>query len=322
MKKTDFLYGNFIIDEPVIKELVKSSGLSRLKYVTQNGMPEEYWVCRSYSRYEHSLGVYHLLRKFRATIEEQIVGIIHDIGHLSFSHIAEWVFHNGKDGDESMHDSSKIEHLLIGDLYSILVKYRYDHLLNSKIESRYTLFDKDSPDLCADRLDYSLREFNLFLGTPHQTLQKYLNDLSVHNQEFVFTTPNIAIDYSYSFLKLQTDYYSAKIPVSIYYYFSELLKYSINKGYLKKEDFYKRESYIINKLKSCDDSKVLQELSWFQKQDISEFKNTHTKVTKKFRYIDPKVLLKGKTIRVSDLSKSYAQNLNEALLSSKRGYVL
>src|SRR5271170_653561 len=91
MVETD--YGTFVVTEPVLLELFDSESLARLKKIHQYGV--NYFVKKGspwYSRYEHSVGVWALLRRFGASLEEQVAGLLHDLSHTVFSHVGDLVF--------------------------------------------------------------------------------------------------------------------------------------------------------------------------------------------------------------------------------------
>jgi hypothetical protein len=68
----DTIYGNYEIQEPVILELINSPALQRLKGIDQAGYSHVYFPGIPRSRFNHSLGVYLLLKRYGASIEEQI----------------------------------------------------------------------------------------------------------------------------------------------------------------------------------------------------------------------------------------------------------
>lgn len=70
MKYIDRVYGSFEITEPVILELINSSTLQRLNEIDQAGYQEPYFPGTAHSRFEHSVGVYLLLKIYNAPIEE------------------------------------------------------------------------------------------------------------------------------------------------------------------------------------------------------------------------------------------------------------
>lgn len=137
----DNIYGEFKIEDAVIIELLKSPSMLRLKNISQYGVPDKYYHLKNYSRYEHSIGVMLLLRKLGATLEEQVAGLIHDISHFAFSHVADWVFSEGNKGNEDLQNTLMEEFIKDGKIASILTRHglSVDRLLN---EDNYPLLEK------------------------------------------------------------------------------------------------------------------------------------------------------------------------------------
>ena len=75
MQFNDLVYGRAEINEPVLVELINSKPLQRIKKVNQAGtqLVEPH---RTSTRYDHCVGVLILLRKYDASIEEQIGGLL------------------------------------------------------------------------------------------------------------------------------------------------------------------------------------------------------------------------------------------------------
>jgi len=97
MKYKDRIYGEFKIAEPVILELIASKAMERLKEIDQAGYFEPYYPGTAHSRFEHSVGVYLLLKMFGAPIHEQIAGLIHDVSHSAFSHCVDYALDEGSE---------------------------------------------------------------------------------------------------------------------------------------------------------------------------------------------------------------------------------
>src|ERR1700735_4632442 len=88
----DTIYGSTIITEPVLIELInRSEAIKRLKYVNQYGVMKFIKPEDEYTRFQHSLGVLYLLRRFGASLAEQVMGLLHDVSHTAFSHIADYI---------------------------------------------------------------------------------------------------------------------------------------------------------------------------------------------------------------------------------------
>ncbi len=119
MKKTannmlykDKIYGQTEISEPVVLELINSPSMQRLKGVSQHGHFEPYFPNTAFSRFEHSLGVFILLKKFGAGLPEQIAGLLRDVSHTAFSHVADYVFSDGSGEKQNFQDDELERHPL------------------------------------------------------------------------------------------------------------------------------------------------------------------------------------------------------------------
>ena len=105
MKYKDSIYGEFDITEPVILALINSPVLQRLKGVSQAGYKPLYAKEIIVNRFDHSVGVCLLLNKYKAPIEEQIAGLIHDVSHSSFSHCIDYALKGGSEKKHSLQDN-------------------------------------------------------------------------------------------------------------------------------------------------------------------------------------------------------------------------
>jgi len=107
MQYTDRIYGNFEIDEPVILELINSKTFQRLKEIDQAGYFEPHLPKTAHSRFEHSIGVYLLLKMYSTPIEEQVAGLIHDVSHSAFSHCIDYILDAGSEKEHNHQDNMK-----------------------------------------------------------------------------------------------------------------------------------------------------------------------------------------------------------------------
>src|SRR5436190_10924864 len=151
----DALWDEISLNEPVLAELVQSEPVQRLKGIHQAGasfylFPDK----RPNTRFEHSLGVMHVLAALGAGLEERVAGLLHDVPHTAFSHTADIVFPND---EHNFHEL--FQHAIISDssIPAILSKHGVD--LKAALEpDSYPLVEQPLPDLCADRVDYALRD--------------------------------------------------------------------------------------------------------------------------------------------------------------------
>lgn len=316
----DKIYGKFEIDDVVILELLKSPSLLRLKKISQYGIPDKYYHRKNFSRYEHSVGVMLLLRKLGASLEEQIAGLLHDVSHLAFSHVADWVFAEGNKGNEDLQNNLMEEFIRSDGIAGILIKNGFfiDRLLNEK---NYPLLENKIPDLCADRVDYALREFRYWLNP--KIVDECLNGLKNYNSEMVFTDKVIAFLFASNFLKLQIEHWGDFETVVRYHLFSEALKLALQEGLIEKKDFYKDDFFVLAKLEKCKNQKVKDILNLLKRKNLKDcWCESSKKVYKKFRYVDPKVIMNGNLIRLSSLDKGFAKLLKKYKEDNEKGLII
>ena len=149
----DRVYGKTEISEPLVLELIKTPAIQRLKGIEQAGYFGPYYPNSVFSRFEHSLGVFILLKKYKASFEEQIAGLIHDVSHATFSHCIDYVLDEGSEKEHNHQDNIFVDFVKKTNIPSILKKYKMDvnYILD---EHNFPLKERLLPDLCADRIDY------------------------------------------------------------------------------------------------------------------------------------------------------------------------
>lgn len=91
----DPIYGYIALGDDELK-IVDSPFFQRLRYIRQNGLAYLVFPSATHSRFEHSLGTFHvasmMVERVKASIDKPLVkkvALVHDIGHLPFSHTFE-----------------------------------------------------------------------------------------------------------------------------------------------------------------------------------------------------------------------------------------
>ncbi len=320
MKYADRVYGDFEIKEPVVLELIKSKTLQRLKEIDQAGY-RPLWVKPdvdtgeyNHSRFAHSLGVYLLLRKYNASLKEQIAGLIHDVSHAAFSHCIDYVLDTGSEKEHNHQDNVFDEFVRKSEIPQILKKYNLDleYILNDK---NFPLKEKNLPDLCADRIDYSLRTAIIFGELTEKDKDYILENLTVEDNSWVFKNFESAEKYAELFLKLNTDYYSVLSSAVMFRTVGDYLRYALSKKYILKTDLYTTDKIVLDKIapKIETDSK----LSWMfdRMNNKIGFKNDpndyDSKVFCKSRVVNPICWHKGKIKIISEVKPSWNSILEQ-----------
>lgn len=321
----DKIYGWVEINDPILVELLKSPSLLRLKKMSNYGIPDKYYHHKGFSRYEHSAGVMILLRKFGAGLEEQIAGLLHDVSHLTFSHVADWIFADGgvkPDNNEEFADRILEKFIKKTDIAKILEKFNFSIKKILRKDS-LPLLERKIPDLCVDRVDYALRELRYVWKVDLGILKNYLKNLVNLNGEIIFTEPKIAFDFAERFLKMQTKHWGGYEAMVRYYLFSQILKQALRRKIILKKDFFKDEKFILKKLGNSDEKGIKEILSLLRKKKIGKVrKSSHKKIFKKFRYVDPKIIVNGNLVRLSKINPRFKKMIDKHKEINKRGFII
>ena len=308
----DLVYGKKKIESKAIIELIKSAPLQRLKKIAQYGIPDELYYRKNFTRFEHSIGVMLLLKKLGASEKEQIAGLLHDVSHTAFSHLIDWVVGEGYIEDENFQDKSHKKFINSKHLSKILKKYKFNpkEIFEYK---EFGLLERPIPMLCADRADYSLREF------PKDVARKCLNSIIVINGKMVFKNKASAFLFAKYFLKSQMTHWGGFEANARYRIFANLLKYAMDKKIINFGDFWKYDEYVISKLKKSKDEKILKTFKIFKKKSLRSYPMSKVLAKRKFRRVDPLFLQKNKILTLSSQSKEFTKLLTKAKIENDHG---
>ena len=192
----DVIHGNIVL-ENIYKELVESQEFQRLKDIKQTGTATiEYEDMKKETRFDHSIGSYHLmcrtinniedkLSRFGLKIDKQekeiakIAMLLHDIGHGSYSHTLEKITgcsHEKRTIDIVRDKNTQINKIItkyygenfankVVDFLELVYEHKkekkpYDEVLvrNNTIKLNELLSSLISNNIDTDRLDYLIRD--------------------------------------------------------------------------------------------------------------------------------------------------------------------
>ncbi|PWS30140.1 HD domain-containing protein [Pedobacter paludis] len=240
----DFLYGKMEFPQ-VFEDLLNTDALKRLAGVHQSGAiylvnPD---IC--HSRLEHAIGVMMLIRLLGGSELEQIAGLLHDVSHTAFSHVGDYVFDNT---DENYHEQIFDEVVTNSEIPQVLNNHGYS--IAQIVTGKFTILEQPLPLLCADRLDYTLRD-GIYAGVfSRQRAKQFLSSIILKNGKIAVTTEADADWINLSFKKLNNEVF--KLPLYLYANgkMAEIIKDFIKKGILTKGDLFKTDTMLLNKIRS------------------------------------------------------------------------
>lgn len=316
MKYIDRVYGEFEITEPVILELISSPTLQRLKDIDQAGYIEPYFPGTYYSRFDHSVGVYLLLKKYGAPIEEQIAGLIHDVSHSVFSHCIDYALTTGSQKEHNHQDTIFDSYVCKTEIPKILKKFGLsaEYILDDK---NFPLKETTLPDLCADRIDYSLRTAVVSGELSERDKDYLLEHLSVENTKWVFRDLKSAKKYAELFFKLNTVHYAGFASAIMLKTVGDCVEYALQERYISENDLYTTDTRVIEKIKSFLNKDEKLQLFWERmnnKIKVQNNPNDYTvEVFVKSRAVDPLFIDIRTAKRVSEVELPWSEVVKEEL---------
>ncbi|KAK1750404.1 hypothetical protein QBC47DRAFT_353365 [Echria macrotheca] len=173
----DDLYGTHTIAESALVALLHSQPLTRLSGVHQHGITGLLGLTPKVTRLEHSVGAFLLVRMAGASVAEQAAALLHDVSHTVLSHVIDWALSRpGVGEEESFHEVHKARYVRgMTSLVEILGR----HGLGEEVlhEEKFPLVEMVAPHLCADRLDYGLRDAVGFGKLSREDARRVVEDL-------------------------------------------------------------------------------------------------------------------------------------------------
>ncbi|QSG10816.1 HD superfamily phosphohydrolase [Halapricum desulfuricans] len=188
---------DYIEVEGVARDLLDSAAVQRLRHVKQLGTVTLVYPSANHTRFEHSLGVYHLANRAldHLGIEGQqaervrAAALLHDVGHGPYSHNIEELIHRhtGKYHDE-VHD-------LLGS--GRVARILTEHGLNpdrvaDMVAGEGELGQLVSGELDVDRMDYLARDAH-HTGVPYGTIDhgRLVRELRFVDGDLVLAEGNV-----------------------------------------------------------------------------------------------------------------------------------
>ena len=183
--------------EGVAADLLDTPAVQRLRRIAQLGTVRLVYPSANHTRFEHSLGVYHLADRAleslgvegRQAERVRAAALLHDVGHAPFSHNVE----------ELIHRRTGLYHDDVGDLLTNtpVASVLRDHDLEPDriaglIAGEGRLGDLVSGELDVDRMDYLVRDAH-HTGVPYGTIdtERLLTELTFAEGELTLDEGNV-----------------------------------------------------------------------------------------------------------------------------------
>lgn len=302
----------------MLGELVNSRPIQRLKGIRQGGA--SFLVNKEWNgtRYEHSVGVMLLCRLLGASLEEQIAGLLHDISHTAFSHVIDLVFEKE---NEDYHEEIFHEVVEKSEIPMILAKHGYDYQEVLGDDSRYNILERPLPQLCADRIDYTLRNRFKCGSCSFEEIQIFLNELTVVDKKLCLQTLQTAEWFVKMFYKEVIDFFLHPLNIYGYEMLANTLRIGFSENVISKNDLLKTDDELLEKLQQTKNKEVQLALTKvFEQVELSEDENNYDFQRKlKKRLIDPFIYKCNQLLPASEVSEEISEMNRQASKKAERG---
>lgn len=317
MRIEDNIYGEFEI-EGVLEELINTKVVQRLKNIHQGGA--SYLVNHNWNvtRYEHSVGTMIFIKMIGGSIEEQIAGLLHDISHTAFSHVVDFALNKS---NEDYHEEIFEKIVEASDIPKILTKYGYDYKDILYNEKKWTLLERSAPALCADRIDYTLRDMYSYGYISLVAIKNFLDSLEVKDGEIVINSINAAEWFVNTYYKEVIDFFLNPLGIYANDRLSKAIKFALSLNEITLDDLLKDDNYVLNILKNSKNEEVISLIKSlnYDVKVVEDKDKYDIHQINKLRLIDPTVIIDGITSRASEKSTLIKILGEKAMQKSKEG---
>ncbi len=319
-------YGIVDIEEPVLIELIESPAFQRLKHIHQYGVAYYTTHREEYTRYDHCLGVFLLLRAKNCSLKEQIAGLLHDVSHTIFSHVGDWIFHR-QNQEIDYQDFTHSDYLEGSGLGEILRKYGYTCEELQPLQKYFPALEQPLPTLCADRIDYNIQ------GAFYQGFITYEEALRIfHEIQFV---DGAWISNEYELLKklvrysifMSQDCWGSGTEYILSMWLAAAIIRGIDIGIFTIEDVrFGIDQEIWDRLLVLNDPLIQKNMHMIMNYSdyhcLVSAEEADLVIISKFRGIDPLVIVDGKRVRLTTTDPILAEDFYTAKDRMAKGWAI
>lgn len=285
----DPLYGPEVIDEPVLLDLLETKALQRLRGVLQHGVSALLGITKPITRFDHSAGVMIVVRRLGADLREQVAALLHDVSHTAFSHVIDHVFHD--QGTQSYHERRKAWWIERTDVPETLSR----HGLNWREfldDDDHPLMEQPLPRLCADRMDYVLRDgTGLGLITPAEVRAIRVH-VVVQDGRLALDDQGVARMLGERFMACDDRSWSDRFELVIYELAARAIQASLNVGVITEDDLWRTDAVVWEQMRQSTHSEVAHwvRLTEHPPKFVNDWDAPTIRIRPKVRAIDPDVV--------------------------------
>ncbi|MBN1922341.1 MAG: HD domain-containing protein [Anaerolineae bacterium] len=312
----DPIYGIIDLSHPLLDDLYHTRAVQRLAHIYQAGITAFIRPERQTTRLEHSLGVLALLQFLDAPLEEQAAGLLHDVPHTAFSHVVDFVFPNAQ---HTYHEVHREELIADSDLPACLERHGLDWRTITESDN-FSLLEQPLPALCADRLDYFLRDGLALQLFEQAEVNAFLESLRKVAGRIVVGTLDAARWLGEAFIAADDAVWCSVQEVGWYACMAEALRAAMAANLLTEADLRGTDRALMMRLRAAPIPEVQHWLARLRPEVdfVRVAVGGDLTVLPKVRAVDPPVLHDERILALSELDPAFAA-LRSNYIASKQG---
>jgi len=247
-----------------------------------------------------------LVRMLGASVEEQAAALLHDVSHTALSHVIDFVFDSPS--RQAFHDDEKLRYASETQLPYVCERHHVDWqaLLD---EHQWPLLEQPPPRLCADRLDYGLRDAISLGLIPPTDAASIVAGLTVQEGRIIFANRQAAHRFAELYLACDAQCWSAAKSVVLYELTARALRRALKIGVLERKKLWISDQELWRMLKSSTDSELQSQMQTILDAAGSDVYalDDAVPIVPKVRTVDPEVQTENGLALLSDLDPLWAQ---------------
>lgn len=311
-------YGEIEVNEPVLLELIHSPAFQRLKEIHQYGVGYYTTHREEFTRYEHSLGVFTLLRENGRSLEEQIAGLLHDVSHTVFSHVGDWIFNHQND-EVDYQSLTHADFIEKSGLKAILEKYGFTVEGILPKESLFPALERPLPNLCADRLDYNIEgAYHRGVLTKEEAIALFHEIRFIDSNWISKDTPLLKKLVRFS-IDMSKSCWGSPMNYVLSMWLADAIQRGLDTGLLTMDEIrFGTDSQVWNKL--LDDPVMDKLQNPFNYIAFCSDEDEDLHINSKYRGIDPLVMVDGEPKRLTSLDPELKKEFEEGEKIHSQGW--
>ena len=325
-KVIETFYGPIDVNEPIILELIESRAMQRLKKVHQYGVAYYTTHPEEYTRYEHSLGVFAILRLKGLSLEEQIAGLLHDVSHTVFSHVGEKIFLFESEKD-SYQDCIHEWFLKKYGIEEILARHGYSLNQVFHKSGHFLALEQDLPNLSADRIEYNIQGAYYQGFLTKEEGREIVEDLQFVKGSWISTKPDLMKKLVEFSLFMTENCWGSAENYLMSRWLALAILLAVEQKVISMENIYfGTDDVLWQKLLEMKDPKVeelmyriLHARDFFSDAGIDK---NELHIRTKFRGIDPYIAIGDKTMLLTKIDKELSEKYAKVKNLMNQGFLV